>query len=383
MVAVGIAAGILYFAGLTYLGLALFRVAQWRDDRPRSRLHPPVTVLVPAHGAPPRLAECLRSVCRQDYPAFQVVFGLHAADDPARAVIEALMAEHGGLDLELVIDSRRLGANPKNCNLANMMAAARHQVIVMVDSDVLVEPDFLAAMVAPLAEPGVGGVTCVYKATAEPGLAPALGTLAINDWFVPSVLVDVARRHSLSFAYGAAIAVTRPALERIGGFDAMASAVSQDFVIGSRLYSAGYLVRLASSVVTTVVAEPTLADLLRHELRWVRGIRAVRPRDHALSIVMVPLLPFVLLAGPTWPAAATAAAVAVLLAARLVLHRLLRRRMDMPAVDLWLLPVREVLTALVWASSFFGRRVRWGNSVMVTGEGVSMRVERSAEGSEP
>lgn len=376
-----IAAGLLLAAGIAYLGLALLRVAQWRPGPLPSTPLPSVSLLVPVHGAQPRLAECLRTLLTQTYGGeVQVVFGLHRADDPARRVIESLMAEMPRRDLTLVVDPRRAGANPKNCNLANMLPAARHEVLMMVDSDVVAPPELLAILAATLtANPRIGLATCPYRGVAEAGLWSRLGALWIDDWFIPSVLVDVARR-DMDLAYGAAMAVTRRALDAVGGFEAMASAVAQDYVIGNAVARAGFGVRLAPCLVGTIVAEDTATRLLAHELRWHRTIRAVRPLDHGLSIVTSPLLPFLLLALPSWPASAAMGGAGLLLALRALLHLLLRRRLSLASDGWWLLPLRECLNAAVWAVSLAGRRIRWGEQVMVTGGGQSMRVDEPGGG---
>jgi len=371
MLFIQLLAGALFLGGLGYLGLAIRRVLSFTPSPTGPRTLPPITVMVPAHGAIPRLDECLRSICAQDYPEIQVVFGLHAPDDEARPIIERVMAAFPALKTTLVIDGRRLGTNPKNANLANMLPAARHDILVMVDADVLVQPDFLKRMVRPLEDPGVGGVTCLYQGRPEPGLASHLGALYHNDWFIPSVLVDIGRRE-MDICYGAAIAVTRHALETIGGFKAMSDAVAQDFVFGHRLHHAGFKIRLADYVVATVVAENSLSSLIRHELRWNRAVRAVRPLEHALSIFMSPLVPLALLL-PSWPAGAALAALALHLGLRQVLHRLLRVHFDLPPAEPWLVPLREALNAVVWARSFLGRTVRWDGVVMETGHGLEMR----------
>lgn len=369
-------AGVVLFAGGTaYLLLALWHVARFRPRPASGAATPAVTVMMPAHGATPRLYECMRAVCEQDYPAeYQVVFGLHSEDDAARPIIERLMAELPGRDIQLVIDATRIGANPKNCNLANMMKAVRHDILVMVDSDVIVERDFLRAIVAPFAEQGVGGVTCVYTGLPEPTLAAHLGAAYHNDWFIPSALVDVARGE-MDICYGAAIAVTRHALDTIGGFAAMADAVAQDFVFGHELTRKGFKIRLAATVVGTVVFERTIPELLNHELRWIRNIRAVRPREHALWVFTSTLAPMAVLAC-SLPVAAGAAMVAVHLALRLAIHLTLRARIrNMPKAEPLLVPFREMLNFVLWVRSFLGRRVSWAGRVMVTGAGLKMRMD--------
>lgn len=372
MIAFQLLAAVLFAGGIAYLALAIRHVLRRPSGPAAPAARPPLTVMIPAFGAPPRLAECLRSVCSQDYPGFQVVFGLHSPDDAARPVIEAVMAEFPHLDTALVIDGRRIGANPKNVNLANMLPACRHDILVMVDSDVLVEPGFLDAMVEPFAHAEVGGVTCLYSGNPEANLASRLGALYHNDWFIPSVLVDISRR-DMDICYGAAIAVTRRALDGIGGFEAMADAVAQDFVMGQMLHRHGFAIRLAGCVVSTVVDEGSLAGLQRHELRWNRAIRAVRPLDHLLSIFMSPLVPMAVLAVASWPHPLALGAIGIHLALRQALHRLVHRRFRAPAVAAWLVPLREALNFVVWSRALLGRKVQWAGNTMTTGHGLEMK----------
>jgi ceramide glucosyltransferase len=366
--------------GIAYLLLAHYRLKRFAPAAPWPIVPPPpVSVLVPVHGLGPRLADCLGSVIRLAGSGRQLVFGLHHAEDPARPLIEALIAGHPEADITLIIDERRIGANPKNCNLANMLPAARHDILVMIDDDVLVAPDLLEILLASLAEPGVGAVTCLYQAAPEPGLAARLGALAINDWFIPSVLVDLGRRE-MDLCYGAVIAIHRSALDAIGGFAAMADAVAQDYVLGHALRRAGLRIRLAPTVVETVVADPSLPALLRHELRWSRAVRAVRPLDHALSVFTFAELPaglLLLIGGPWRPALS---ALLLILALRLLLHSRLRQVFALPLPDPWLLPLRSALCFGVWGTAYAGRRVHWGDRVLVTRSGLTMQADNSKDG---
>ena len=379
---VAMALGVLLaLCSIGYLVVALRAVARWQPgqggEATKHDFRPPVTVMVPAYGAPPGLYDCLATLCRQDYGDYQIVVGLHAPDDPARAVVEQLIADFPQREIALVIDARMIGANPKNCNLANAWRAVRHDMIVMVDSDIRVEPGFLARVVAPLADATIGGVTCLYRAAAQgnrgaANLASVLGALAINDWFIPSAIVDTSRRE-MDICYGAAIAVTRRSLTAIGGFEAMASAVAQDFVFGQRLTQHGFRVVLADTVVETIAAEPDLATLFRHELRWNRAVRACRPRDHALSLFMqsLPLeAALLLLLAPTLLGGVL---VGVHVALRLALHRLVRQRIPIPGPSRWWLVVpREALCFAVWLTSYFTQQVRWGRMKLQVGRNLDM-----------
>jgi ceramide glucosyltransferase len=373
MLALQIAGVVLFAASTIYLLIALSQVARFRERILAPQSTPAVTIMVPCHGLTPRLLECLRSICRQDYAgSLQVVFGLHEEDDEARPVIERLMAETPGLDAALVIDPRRIGTHPKNCNLANMMPRVRHDIIVLVDSDVMVDPHFLATLVATLEQPGAGAATCLYKALPEYGFSSRLGASYINDWQIPSGLVDLAV-HGLGTTYGAAIAVTRQVLDKIGGFAGMASVVSSDYSLGEEVRRLGLAIRLAPMVVSTIVAEPSLDVLYRHEVRWMRAIRATRPLDHALWICSSALVPLIALS-LAWPSWVALGALGSHLILRLLIHWTLQRNLAHRAFEPQMIMLREIANFVLWAGSFMGRRVHWGDQVIVTG-GRNRRVE--------
>lgn len=372
MLASSLIGGALAAGGFAYLGLAFRHVSRALPPAPASDWKPPVTVMVPAHGQTPRLAECLRSICAQDYPALQVVFGLHSPDDPARSVIERIQAEFPTLDTTLVINDRRAGSNPKNANLANMYPAAKHDILAMIDSDVEIPPDFMGKFIQPLSDPATGGVTSLYYGSPEPNLASQVGALFHCDWFIPSVLVDLARR-DMDICYGAAIAVTRKALTAIGGFEAMADAVAQDFVFGHELHRHGFRVRLSSELVATVVAEPTFSALISHELRWNRAIRAIRPFEHFLSIFMSPLGPMLLMALLGWPLWIALPLIVLHVTLRIRLHHLLRERFGLCPARPWLVPLRELVNFVIWVRTPLGRKVQWDGRVLVTGDGLRMK----------
>ena len=351
----------LEIAALAYLCLAILHTMRFRVIPRMSgkQTLAPVTIMVPVKGSPPRLYECLRSICAQDYPHFQVVFGLHEADDPGREVIERVMTEFPHVDTRLIIDAHRIGSNPKICNLSNMYHAVKHDIIVMLDSDVYVDPHFLEVMVAPFADPNVGGVTCLYQGAPEFGLASKLGALYINDWLMPSMLVDLSMRE-MDLTYGAAVAVTRNSLKNIGGFAAVADSVAEDDDFGELLHQRGYRVVLAPRIVATVVAEDNFSVLWHHELRWMRSVRACRARDHFLSVVMHALLPASLLTAlaPFTPGISLLMLMIIL---RIVLHYLVQARLPVPVriSPLWV-PVRECLNFVQWLASFVSNDMYWG-----------------------
>lgn len=339
--------------------IALFAVARRRPLPFVPRASVPVTILKPLCGVEAQTYECLRSFCDQDYADFQIVFGVSSEADPAVALVRRLQREFPQRRLDLVADRRRHGSSNKVSNLINMLPAARHEFLVLADSDVRVARDYLARVVAPLLNGDVGIVTCGYRGETPSGVWSALACSFINEWFMPSVRV-AALSGSRSFAFGATIALRRQVLGSIGGFAAIANQLADDYRLGELTRALGLRTVLSDVTVEVCVSEPSLADLLRHELRWLRTIRAVRPFGYGLSFVTVGI-PVAgagaLLAGCT---PAVLVLLTVTLAARLMLH-LLARRAGSAALQLVLLPFRDLLTLALWSWSFVTRRVRWRN----------------------
>ncbi len=349
--------------GLAACSAAYLLIAVWRvATRPAAaavpvREGPAVTVLKPLCGAEPALYECLKSFCAQDYPRLQLVFGVADPGDAAIRVVERLIREFPMRDIDLVVDRTRHGTNLKVSNLVNMMRVAKHDVIVVSDSDVLVSPDCIARVVAPLEDARTGAVTCLYRGRPAEGLASALGALFINDWFLPSAAVDAGMRE-VAYCFGPVTAVRRDALDAIGGFAALAPYLADDFLLGRRLAAAGYRVRLSDHLVDVVVAEDPLS-LIQHELRWARTVRTVKPGEHFMSGVMepLPLLLLLLLPFPQWGGWL---ALTLVIGMRILLHFLVRKRFGIasPARP-WLLPLRECLCFAIWVASYRSSHVSW------------------------
>lgn len=354
------------------LGIAQALAGRWAVARfaaqpaPVAACLPPVTILKPLHGDEPLLEAALESVCAQDYPEFQVVFGVQDPSDPARAVAERLRLRHPERDIRIVADAAFHGENRKVGNLVNMMPHAAHDVIVIADSDLHARPDYLRHLVAALQVDGTGLVTTLYAGLpSSDGLVGALGASQIDHGFLPGAVL--ARALGRQDCLGGTMALRRETLERIGGFHALVDHLADDNVLGRLVRAQGLDVRLAATVPLTTVPETTLPALFSHELRWARTIRALVPVSFVLSWVQYPLAwaaaAFAL--APGWRAAALFAAVWIVraTAARGVdraLAPLLGRtaRLAKPA-SFWLLPLRDVLSMAVMLASYGGRGVRW------------------------
>lgn len=354
-------------AGLAAIGLlqtvaGLLALLRFRARPAPPAALPAISLLKPLYGDEPLLEAALASFCAQDYPDLQIVFGLHGAGDPALPVVRRLQQLFPARDIAVVIDEARHGANGKISNLINMLPAARHDVLVISDSDVHAAPDCLRRVAAALAAPGTGLVTTLYTGlAARPGLAARLGATAITHGFLPGALL--ARAMGRQDCLGATMALRRETLTRIGGFAALAEHLADDNLLGQLVRAEGLAVRLAATIPATSVAETTLKALLRHELRWARTIRALVPVEFALSALQYPLAwaaLAVLTAGFAWPAvlaflvawALRGAVAAAIDAALPPVPRATR-------APVLLLPLRDLLSIGVLLASFCGNAVEW------------------------
>ena len=356
-VCLGLAAG--------YALVTVVAVLAWRTQRrpSKARSMPPVTVLKPLCGAEPGLLEHLRSFCRQDYPEFQIVFGVRDAGDPACAVVKRLAAEFPSVPIELVINPLLHGTNLKISNLINMLPYARHDILAMADSDAFVGTDYLATVTAPLLDRDVGLVTCVYRGTPTGGIWSRLGAMYINEWYIPSVLLAWLFGYQ-GYVSGQTVCLRRDTLDALGGLRVLANHLADDHRLGELVRGLGLRIVLSPYVVDGEHHEPTFGSLTRHELRWMRTIHVLRPRSFRLIFISfsLPLAVLGLIAALSESSLSTAAWVlfGIALLARLVLHFVHRLRDDRPAAsDLWLLAARDVLICWVWGRSFFTSHVTW------------------------
>jgi ceramide glucosyltransferase len=245
---------------------------------------PPVTVLKPLKGVDIELYENLVSLCRQRYHRFQILLGVADPADPAVLLARRLQQEYPDVDIELVVDSRVYGSNYKVSNLHNTVQRAKHDVIVLGDSDIRVGPDYLRRVVAPLSDPRVGLTTCLYRAVNRGGLPTLIESLFIHTDF--DALVMVARKIEKStYAFGATIALRREVLDEIGGFLPLANYLADDYQLGNRIAARGYELALSHEIVETVIGLGGWRRLFDHQLRWARTYRISRPGGYFGSIL--------------------------------------------------------------------------------------------------
>lgn len=347
-------------AGLAYTAFAITRVRAFR--RRASRFDggdgPPVTVLKPLHGTESGLFENLSSFCDQDYTAYQIIFTAAMPNDPALEVARAVAQRFPDRDIEIVAGESESAGNPKIRNVLGGIHRARHSLIVIADSDIHVDRTYLQAVASCFRDPAVGAATCIYGGVPTNSLAARLGAMQVNDHFAPSVMVAGALE-PLTYCFGATMAVRRSILRQFGGLERLASHLADDYLLGKLVTQCGYRVALVPQPVRTTVTDVTLQALWRHEQRWARTIFGRRPVGYAGSVVTY-VLPFAALFALSARSLFSAAVLSAAVMLRTWLHAEARAAFaPQTAPTPWLIPVRDLLSAVIWGSGFFGRRVRW------------------------
>jgi len=328
----------------------------------------PVTVLKPLCGAEPELYENLRSYCLQSHTALQLVFGVQNPRDPAIAVVERLRTEFPDVDISLVVQQGWAAGNRKVANLHNMLPGAKHDILIMADADIRVGPHSIGDLVAELSKPGVGLVTCLYRARPVAGFWSRLAASHIDHGFLPMALVGGALGAG-SGCFGATVAMRKSTLAAIGGFITIAHRLADDHALGKAVRAKGLRVALASDLVDTIVAEPSLRALFRHELRWARTIRALAPAGFVGTSITHPLLLASLGCLLSGCSVASTALVGWVLLCRCAMARTTDIALHLPRAPLWQVPIRDLLSFAVFLTSFFARTVAWRDQRVQIGRG--------------
>ena len=332
-----------------------------KSVRPTQTL-PPVSLLKPLKGTDPDIYESFRSHCLQDYLEYEIIFGVNDPDDPAVASVQKLQREFPERRIQLVVSPNKLGANVKVSNLEHMLQAARYQQLLVNDSDIRVERDYLRRVIAPLADQNVGMVTCLYRGVAASTLGSQLESLGISTDFCPGVLVARQLEGGLRFGLGSTLAFRRTDLERIGGFRSIVDFLADDYELGRRIANLGWQVLLSDVVVETHLPAYDLRGFLAHQLRWARGVRDSRTGGYIGLATTYGLMwaLLTLIASQTAPWSWAVLTVTVLLRLAMALavgksvladRHLLRH--------LSLLPLRDLVAVVVWIASFAGHTVTW------------------------
>jgi ceramide glucosyltransferase len=349
---------------LYHLAVALAALRFRAKGQSGSNFAPPVSVLKPLRGIEQNFHASLATFFRQDYPNFEIIFGLSDAADAARWTIAQLQRDFPGIPVKVVTVPESPGpnaTNPKMSKLDRMLAAASHEVIVLSDADIRVEPNYLRRVVRPLADEGIGLVTCLYRGIPAKSFLSTLEALGMSGDFAGQVLL--ARMiQGIRFGLGATMATRKKQITEIGGIAKWSDYLADDYILGREIAAAGYGVHLSSAVVETVLPRRTVLQTFHQQLRWARTIRSCSPAGYP-GLIFVFGVPLALLAFLLQPAsdATLATLVAVLIARFLSAFAagVLVCRDRVLARYFWLLPLRDLLALGIWMLSFFGREVVW------------------------
>lgn len=350
----------IYYLIAIYSTLKFFR----RDSRPsiqKSEFTPPISNVKPVRGLDPEAYENFASFCRQDYPEFELLFCVHDEFDPAIAVLEKLVRDFPDRKIRILYGSGRSAINDKVAKLVRLVKEAEHEVLVINDSDVRVQPDYFKTVVAPLQNPKVGGVTCLYVSVQDTTTTQSLQSIGMISDFFPSVMVAWLL-DGVKFAFGQTIVTTRTLLRGFGGFEALESHPADDLLTGRLIAEQGMVVEMLPYAVQVVADYPSLGGLLIKRLRWMTVMRHMRPWGHA-GLIFTHGLAWSLLAvavHPTWQVAAFY--VGTYLALRLVMT-IQVGMWSLHEKNLWkklpLFVMWDMTAFFIWLASFVRRSIRW------------------------
>jgi ceramide glucosyltransferase len=358
----GIVSSSLYYLLCLWSAFTFLREQEaGKSARPTQSL-PPISILKPLKGIDPEIYESLRSHCLQDYPEYELIFGVSDPADPAIEAVKALQRDFPQHRIQLVLCTKHLGANVKVSNLAQMLAEVHYDYLIVNDSDIRVEPDYLRRVTAPLADSSVGMVTCLYRGVAAATLGSRLESLGISTDFSPGVLAARQLEGGIHFGLGSTLAFRRVELERIGGFAAIVNHLADDYELGARISALGLAVKLSDVVVETYLPPYRLPEFIAHQLRWARGVRDARPGGYLGLIftfgIVWALLAVVASAGARWSWGALACTALLRLAVALVVGRGVLGDREV-LKNAWLIPLRDLVAVAVWIVSLGGHTVSW------------------------
>jgi ceramide glucosyltransferase len=365
--AVGILSSSIYYLICLWSAMVFLREREaGKSARPTQAVStqalPPISILKPLKGTDPEMYESFRSQCLQNYPEYEIIFGVSDPNDPAIESVNKLRQEFPERRIQLVIVPKFLGANTKVSNLAQMLPEARYDVLIVNDSDIRVEPDYLRRVTAPLTDANVGMVTCLYRGVATATLGSRLEALGISTDFCAGVLVARQLEDGIRFGLGSTLACRRAELEKTGGFISFVDYLADDYELGKRIAGLGLKIELSQVVVETFLPSYSLRDFFAHQLRWARGVRDARSGGY-LGLpftfgLMWALLAVVANGGALWAWGALLVTLLLRLTVAFLVGRSIMRDPQL-ARDAWLIPLRDLIAVAVWIVSLGGHTVTW------------------------
>lgn len=374
---------VLAVAPLAYYLVAIFAAVRFfrrRRNRRAVEFTPPVSLLKPVHGVDFASPTNFESFCRQNYPEYEILFCVNDMEDSAVPLIRQAMRDFPECSIRILSNAPKIGSNQKVNNLIVLAQEAKHEIIVQSDGDVRVSPDYLKNVVAEFADPAVGVVSCFYRGMAEQNFwAEVEAVGAASDFLAGAAVASLPGR--VTFALGASVATTKSWLAKIGGYEALADLLADDYEIGNRAHKAGGKVLLSREVVWTMYPVQTRKSFWEHQVRWARTVRIVRPASF-VALVVTHGLPWCVLAAVVAPSIWVGAG---FLGGYLFLRLLMAWVVGVWGVGdevlrkkLWLVPVRDAIYFAVWVAGFVSNRVTWGGVEFAIEGGRMREVEEAA-----
>jgi ceramide glucosyltransferase len=367
------AAPLVYYALATW---AAWRFFKRERARKLSEFTSPVSILKPVRGVDFGSYENYASFCRQEYPEYEILFAASEESDAAVPLVRRIMAEFPERKIRLLVGAEELGGNRKVNKLARLAREAQHEILVLSDGDVRVGPRYLREVVASFAEGQTGAVTSLYRGIAENNLYAELEAVGASSDFFAGVLM-ANWMEGIRFALGASIATTKSWLAKIGGFEAIAGMLADDYELGLRIANAGGIILLSREPVWTMYPAQTARSFWDHQVRWSRTVRLCRPASYA-GLIFTHGLPWAILAAIVAPSATIAASY---IGAYLVLRVLMAWAVGVWGVGdevlrrkLWLVPLRDAIHFIVWLSGLTSNRIRWNGVEYAIRRGEMARV---------
>lgn len=371
-------------APLTYYVIAILAALRFfakREGTRSGRFQPPVSILKPVRGVDFASHKNFASFCRQDYAEYEILFCVNEMSDPAVPVIRQMMAEFPQRRIRILSNAPQMGTNRKVNNLVLLAKEAQHEYLVQSDGDVRVGPNYLKNVIASFGDPAVGLVSCFYRGIVQSGVPAELEAIGTaSDFFAGALVADWLE--GVTFALGASVATTKSWLQKIGGYEAIANFLADDYEIGNRVHKAGGKVLLSHEAVWTMYPALSFSEFWEHQVRWARTVRLVRPASF-FGLIVTHGLPWAIVA-------AVVAANAWISAAYLMAYLLLRLAVawvvgvrgiedDVVKRKLWLVPLHDAMHFVVWLAGFTSNRVKWGGIEYEIHEGKMTVVSPSGE----
>lgn len=359
--------GICYYCYGIYAAIEFFSHPSQIDPD----FHPPITILKPICGLDIDTYENFASFCKQDYPEYQIIFGVRDEKDPSVQVVKKIIEDFPEIDISLVINDRTIGTNLKVSNLANAEVEAKYSLLLLADSDVRVGRDYLQRVIQPMRDPDVGVVTCLYRPFVR-GWVAILEAVGISTEYHASILV-ARSLEGMNFALGPTIAIRKSVLEAIGGFVAIADYLADDFQLGYLPTQIGYKVVLSDYVIDHAIATESFLDLIHRQTRWNCCTRVSRPWGY-LGLIFthgtaMSLLFLIATAGSIfgWAIALLTLSIRLIMAWVVGVKSL---KDPVAKKFLWLVPLRDIITFAIWCNGFFGSTIEWrGRRLQLTKDG--------------